>query len=475
MSGEIVDRMSEDDWPYKVRQTPCQCTFTNLVDQGQLPQAYKDDLGFEILHLHIRSSEIQEVCLPLDANPREPTRADVVKKMSETLRDDPQRFHHWNNGITVICNELVFAHGKINIAFLEGDGICNGGHTYFSIVTFPTSLPDNCLVHVEFIVLPQGLETAKRNSVINAIAARRNRNRALMPTTQADFLGFYGSFQSALGENSNHVSWHEGDSSALPSAIKSELLIRMLACLDPFWFQHPINAKKPNHKKAATSSAAIHSTWFESVQSEDPEGSLAHMAPLLPECLELRESLSYSLKHDNFGQIPGNFRLTSFYKNWLAEKERDLVLSKEGSIGADFPNPGLIMLLGAFRTNVWIGLDTDGRPFLTGWLIEPITLWEQTKCDYLKGLLNDFGDAGNDPGTFIKNSSPYEHQLLSIQYGRQAPSIPCRFYNSENKCWWVASPSGEIGLVIDSGSFCAVITDPDRVAKLKPEQRFARR
>jgi hypothetical protein len=41
MLGDIVKRQSEDGFPYNVRETPCKCKFTNLVQPLDAPSLTK--------------------------------------------------------------------------------------------------------------------------------------------------------------------------------------------------------------------------------------------------------------------------------------------------------------------------------------------------------------------------------------------------------------------------------------------------
>ena len=100
MQNEITTLLSEDNIEYRIRQTPCECSFAGV---GEITTT-TDQNGFEFAHVDVSANRLQDICLPLDANPREPTAADVVKKMTETLRTSPERFHHRNNGITVILS-----------------------------------------------------------------------------------------------------------------------------------------------------------------------------------------------------------------------------------------------------------------------------------------------------------------------------------------------------------------------------------
>ena len=255
--------------------------------------------------------------------------------------------------------------------------------------------------------------------------------------------------------------------------MKSELLIRMLACLDPMWFRHSVHSQeKANHKKAATSSASIHKNWFDSVQNEDPEGSFSHLAPLVNDVFELQDRVSYSLKHDNLSDIPGNFRANKMYRIWLASKEKQLTHFNAGEIGLDLPNPALIMILGAFRSNVWLAKDENGDPCFIGWLVDPAELWEETKCDFLSRLVNDFSDADGEPSQFIKRSGPYDHQLIEISYGRRAPNHPAIFHSMDGN-QYRHDEKGSIGLQCDTECYCSLVESSDELASISNDFRYS--
>ena len=419
-----ITRTTEDGTDYDVLQTPA------VVTLAPVSYSAESDCGdgYKFHHFFVRAEDIRKCGLPLDANPREPTRAKVVKEMAESLRRFPAQFHHWNNGITLVSDGVQHVRGTLEINFREGSGICNGGHTYFSIVTFPDVLPPECFVHVELIELAAALDDISRRGVINDIARRRNTNRALMPTTQADYLDYYVPFQQALGEHANIFAWHEGDSRALPKAPSSELLIRELACMDPFWFQHPVHsAAKSNHKQAGTSSASLHAKWFEN--QGDPHMNLLHMAPLSMEIVDLAEYISYDLETGDFKNVTPKWRATNFYKDWIAKEKVALKIVHPGVIAPALPAPALMMMLGAFRSNVWVGLDEDGEPIFSGFLRQNRSVWDQVRDDLLRQLTNLFDDSDKDPNHFIKTSAPYDLQTMSLLFGKQAPSYPEIFHD----------------------------------------------
>jgi hypothetical protein len=412
----LLPRTSSDQVPYTVAQTPCAVRF----DASNYCGAVKTPDGYTFHHLFVPCEQLRTAGLPLDANPREPTRAKVVKEMNETLRESPERFHHWNNGITVVCDDVTRETSDILLQFDEGSGVCNGGHTYFTINTFPQAVSPLALVHIEAIELPQGMSADARRIAINSIAKYRNANRALLPTTQADFLGLYDPFKLALGANSTAVRWHEGDSNASQEAIASETLVRMLAAVDPLWFKHPVHAPhRDNHKSAATSSNAIHSRWFDG--QGDPESNLRHMALLTVDVFRISELLSYVIKNGDFSR---GFRNTLFY-DWLTEGgDRTLVHYNPGQTGARLPNPAMIMMLGAFRSNVCLVKNEEGYASLVGLLDDPEQLWLNNYEAYLDQLMNMFGDKDQNPLLFVKSDGPYDLQLMALEHGRHLPDIP---------------------------------------------------
>jgi hypothetical protein len=414
------NRTSSDRIPYAAATTPVTLTFDDAHYRGvtQTPD------GFRFHHFFVNCEKLRATGLPLDANPREPTRAQVVKDMAKTLSATPARFHHWNNGITVVCDELVHSSPHIALRFESGSGICNGGHTYFTIVTFPQVIDPQALVHIEAIELPHDMPAELRRIAINDIARYRNANRALAPTTQADFLGYYKPFQDALGSDAGAVRWHEGDSNAAADALPSETLIRMLAAMDPLWYWHPVHSPhKTNHQAAATGSMAIHNKWYEN--QEDLELNLRHMAFLTKDLFRISEMICHTILHGDMSNVPGNLRNTNFYREWLAkEGDKPLAYYRPGETGARLPNPALIMMLGAFRANVYLGKSAAGEVALIGLLDDPDKLWIATYAEYLGSLSSAYNDNDQNPSLFIKSGVPYDHQLLKLLYGMRLPDVP---------------------------------------------------
>lgn len=437
-SSMITKTFNADNVEYPVLRTPGDASFANIIRFNK-PHEFED--GYKFYHLYISCNELKNKCLPLDANPREPTLGDVVSNMQATLRKEPQKFHHLNNGITIIASNVIFNAPDLTIYFNEGEGVCNGGHTYFSIVNTEGIIDESSFVHIEIIQLPTSLHGDDRRRVINDIAAKRNRNRALHPITQADYLGFYDPFKRFLGENSKFITWHEGDSDAHKESIKSDHFIRLLASIDPLWYRHrDYKAKnKPHcHRSAVTGVASTHNRWFQN--TDNPEFNLYHLAPLCNDLLYLRDLIAFTFMHDSFADISGILRKTHFY-SWATRDEEKrqlyhkLLYKKEGYK----ITPSLeVLLMGTFRNNIWLAYDKeDSLPRYVGYYTKIDDLWDCAKdllLDKLKTLYQSFD---NDNSQFVRQDAAFVEQLTDLYYGAKQPEHPCEFYDVRSGEYYV--------------------------------------
>jgi hypothetical protein len=129
---KITKNSMDETIKYDVLQTPDHINLSNVIKIDE--HVFEDNYKF--IHCYVSMSDIKQYGLPIDANPREPSRVSVVNQMINTIRDNPDKFHHWNNGISLVCTKLNYNKDTqvLHVEFNEGDGICNGGHTYFAIV-----------------------------------------------------------------------------------------------------------------------------------------------------------------------------------------------------------------------------------------------------------------------------------------------------------------------------------------------------
>ena len=249
---------------------------TQSYDCECLDKYERDGLTF--YHAYISAAELFLKKLPLDANPRRPMANDVTRAMQATLSQSPERFHVLNNGITIICNavDIITVPAEadkeesrtiVQMTFGKkekhgGFGICNGGHTYMSILTLAACPDERATVHTEVIVLPQDIAQYQKTAYIRDIARARNSHSELRTTTEANYAGLYDYIRGFLGEFDNQVKWMEGDRAAVKDAIDAQAFIAALCALSPSWFTHPYYRNTRTHKKAADSPGTVHSEWM---------------------------------------------------------------------------------------------------------------------------------------------------------------------------------------------------------------------
>lgn len=358
--------------------------------------------------------------------------------MQETLADEPENFIKWNNGLTVVCEEVSFdeSDSKVTIDFSEAnEGICNGGHTYFSIVTAGGNLSD-AGVHLEVIEVPEGLGEEERQDEIVEIAKKRNNINNLDNYTVADFLDCYQIFKDEMRDD-RLVSWHENDSRAHSHAIDAPELIRILAALNADRYHHDI--LKPNssyHKPASLSKSSIHTGWFNGAldaRDKGEEPPLAHMSVLIDDILELRDMLAYTLKH---GSLPKGFKNTNFYKEVIKGKKettRDLYIGKYANEeGWKLRSTFEVMLLGMFRSNIYTKAGSDKDIRHIGWVLDPESIWDDRRENILEHLKRYYDDVGKSYRDFINSESPYELAVYKYSHDPRWPDPPAQIlYDTE--------------------------------------------
>lgn len=411
----------------------------DLVNYAGKAEVVEDN--YEVRHLYLSCQELLDEGLPLDANPREPSQTDQVVAMQETLRLDPRDFVKKNNGIVLFATgvDITDDGSSAQITYSNYEGVCNGGHTYFAITTYDGDLDEEAVVHLETIILPEGLQGDDRRQTIIDIAGARNNNNRLEQSSEADFLGYYNEFKNALNEP-KIVSWHEGDSNAFQNAFGSVQLIRLLKSLDPFNFYHPVfNEDGSSHKRLSVSKERPHSQWVEemnkAIRNKQPR-PLHFLVPLLNEIFYIRDLISYSLQWDELGA----FRRSNLWQEYLAsaphtERSDDPNL---GSLGAgerelhygDFEPPvGLklketldVLFVGLFRSNLFVAPAKEGGVRYTGWYIDPVELWDSQKQKVLDKMREYFRDSGDDPKQFIRSTAPFSEDLFELGFIGEPPS-----------------------------------------------------
>lgn len=427
MSGKpnAITKTSGDGISYQTLDTGSSITFsyedcsehTNLGSIG----------GFDVHHVYLTCEELKDSLLPAEANPREPSHSAVVEQMQRTLTNDPEKFIRWNNGITVVCESVSqnSSNSEVTLSFSDADeGICNGGHTYFSIVTSGGTL-DDAGVQLEVIEVPSTLNKQDRQEEIVEIARKRNNINNLDEHSISDFLDLYEVFKQPMGDP-KAVEWHENDSKAHDYAIGAKDLVRILAALDPDRFHHGM--VKPNnkrHAKTATAKGSIHSNWFDGAMEARTKGGdppMHYMAVLIDDIFEIRDMMSYSFKNESFSS--GIKRSNFFTENIGGDNAtiRDLHHGNyAGKDGYRLKKALELMLIGAFRSDIFIDFDMSHSPQYIGWVESPSELWDEEKERVLGELETRYKSVNSSFRDMKNKSISYETELF--EWGRN-PSWP---------------------------------------------------
>jgi len=386
-------------------------------------------------HGYIKGSEINEKKFPIDANPRKPGPTKVVKLMQATAQKDPSNFHHLNNGITIIASNVEFDvdENQITIDYgtttgIHGDGICNGGHSYYAIEQYQGNLDPNLLVRIEILVIDKSLSEIDRSNKIKIISEARNAHNQLESITTAHYSGYYDNIIAALEKETIYFKWYEGDPEAVKGAEKVDTLIAKISALSPHWYSHYLNpsGNTGNHMPSARNTGSTHKKWENFKLNSEEEKNLNYMNPMILDIIKLRDEISYSLHHDDFPKVSKVWRNTRIWK-YLAIKDpielNHKIVKGKNAKGYALSHVFAAMILGSFRENVWFSLGDDGIN-LVGWLIEPHKLWNKHKERFMRDLNNiassisapSFGNA------FLQNAAIYNYQFTDHEFGANVKS-----------------------------------------------------
>ena len=132
------------------------------------------------------------------------------------------------------------------------------------------------------------------------------------------------------------------------------------------------------------------------------------------------------------------FRRTNF-ANWLltgtVKGNRNQLTKPSIFNGEDVPTiPSTVrdILLGNFRSVLWYKLDSNTGNILTGFTVDPFSLWKTIKTKVMGALLNQFnGVCRQDPKVFVRDETIKFIDLLSWggiewDYASQFPLIMAR-------------------------------------------------
>jgi hypothetical protein len=445
---------------------------------------------FDIYRGIISCNEIATKFFPNSANPREPDNKSVVNDMKRGLRlgsAEKNKFHRYNNGLTIVCSRIDNTQGiEYEIDFEYGDGICNGGHTYFSVTThplsqtIPPSFDGDSFVNVEVIVIPAVVND--RRDEVTRIADRRNRSAELDETSKADSRGWYNSLRANLSRKIiadgskqiqqgldlqiwreeflevPQVSWHENDSSVdHDNPLDPIVLFRWIKAIDPLHYKHVFYSTfgwstTSNSGQTVSSGGKMHKDWF-AVMEADSTGKtkqyLRHMTPLVHDLILLTNRLRELLAPRSGFALRAGVRMGSMVRDWWqsGEDEQNALLVGPMPFSTD-PNhvigAGNAMmttippiLLGFYRSNVWLAMPestlqkplTLRLPRFVGWMLHVDDTLDALS-DFIQEIHTEFMTINDNPAHTIKTRNVLYQEVWGKLFGmRTRPLYPSKFYD----------------------------------------------
>lgn len=107
------------------------------------------------------------------------------KGIASTLREEPEHFMAFNNGLVIVADEAQFERsesGEVGIGFMKGFQIVNGGQTTASIYFTKRRVPEIDLAHVRVpakIIILRGDGQADRDKLVSDISRYANSQNAV--------------------------------------------------------------------------------------------------------------------------------------------------------------------------------------------------------------------------------------------------------------------------------------------------------
>lgn len=188
-----------------------------------------------------RTSNLCEMDIPLNANPRKPSKANKnVKAMISQLEKDPSNFRRKNEGISIIANKAVIDNDNKKIIFEVNDkqGIINGGHTYYVLNKYGV---DEALVRIE-------INTGVPDELTVEIASSRNSSKKLAVESELNHDGLFEWVKESISTDlKDSICFFEGDDGNV--SIGELLQVANIIC--------PGNKTIDNAKRSYNSKGAI--------------------------------------------------------------------------------------------------------------------------------------------------------------------------------------------------------------------------
>lgn len=160
--------------------------------------------------LYVQNSELDQVKIPKDPNPRgQNTNTSVAKKIREGLEDPcNQHFHLFNRGLLIVASKTEHISDTVIRVYLEDEeeesnakyGLADGGTTYEVIkeALLETATAGNKYVTIEVISNVKATEDTSSDLILNQTVNSRNTSVQVKDSSLQDHRGMYDFIKEAL-------------------------------------------------------------------------------------------------------------------------------------------------------------------------------------------------------------------------------------------------------------------------------------
>ncbi len=331
-------------------------------------------------------------------NPRDPkTSSGVAKKISDTLRDDPNSFFFQNRGITFIVERIAFDNQK-NIVEMEmtdkaHNGLLDGGHTFRVIRNFVENLQQDELNGFNAYVKIEIIEGISDTDLVAKIVEARNTSTQVKEQSLEELRKSYETIHGVLDKKSygQRIAYKEYEllEDGNPKDIDIKDILSYLVCFDVEAFDktHPIKAY-------STKSSVID-------HFKNNKDRMLKYIPLIPIILELRDQIYLDLPeaYNNTGGRFGGFTGVIQTSNKPRMEKVHLPFIEKDSTYR-IPNGFIYPILAAFRNLVKI----DGNK--CEWKTDPIVFSRELMEDLAK-IVGKQASGFNNPNKLGKDEATW--------------------------------------------------------------------
>ncbi len=341
--------------------------------------------------LLVRAKDVPEG-LPLDPNPRDQNinkrvYRDVLASLMNEDGAAPDTFHLKNKGITLIAAGVREVNpGEFSVAFDEGHGIVDGGHTYRVLLEGQSreGLSDEQYVKMEILVgVPPDL--------ITDIAGGLNTAVQVQEMSLANLSDKFDWIKEALkGEPYESVIAYKENETEKMLDVRDVVAYMTLFNIDLY----------PNDQRSRypiTAYRAKVTALADFLKDENYE-SFKKMRKILPDILKLADTISHDAR-DLHNRTGGKAGKLAFVDGRKSGEYQFPFLGKTGpyklSAGALYP------MLGAFRWMVEEG--ADGMYHWKGSFQDVLALWDLTGGDLMRLTQAASDENGRNPNAIGKS------------------------------------------------------------------------